>query len=166
VYYQYIEDGQVRFAEHLDEIPEAWHARAGRVEMSSPPPTSRAQARASVRVADPEPTRKRREPGMFSARSAAGYRALPERGDDPDERPNVDIYTMDSCGYCRAALAYMDRIGQPYTNYDIEDEPAARDAYLELTNGRAGVPVINVEGQVMQGWSQKRFDALIAAAQR
>ena len=103
---------------------------------------------------------------MFNAARSAVYRSRHQRSDDPDERPNVDIYTMESCGYCRAALAYMDRIGQPYTNYDIEDEPAARDEYLELTNGRPGVPVINVDGQVMQGWSQRRLDALIAAAQR
>ena len=66
---------------------------------------------------------------------------------------------------CRAAMAYMDKIGQDYENRDVEADEDARSEYLDLTGGERGVPVIVVGRDWMQGWSQSQFDKLIAKAQ-
>ena len=46
IYYQYLDQsGAVRFAETLDEVPEAWRDRAGLVELDVPPPGTRTEGR-------------------------------------------------------------------------------------------------------------------------
>ncbi len=45
-YFQYVDTrGAVRFAESLDDVPEDWRSRAGRVVLDVPPPDSPAAAR-------------------------------------------------------------------------------------------------------------------------
>lgn len=77
----------------------------------------------------------------------------------------VVVYTTRTCPYCRAAMAYMDRIGQDYENKDVEADEDARDEYLQVTGGERGVPVIVVGQAWMQGWDQHQFDKLIAETQ-
>lgn len=77
---------------------------------------------------------------------------------------DVTIYTTSYCGYCRAAMAYFDKLGIDYVNHDVEQDVLARSEYLELTGGRRGVPVIVVGDSWIQGWSQPEFDRLLAAA--
>lgn len=83
----------------------------------------------------------------------------------PRGSAEVVLYTTSSCPYCRRAIAYLDQIGQSYTNRNIEDDSAARDDMLALTGGRSGVPVIVVGETWMQGWNQQHLDQLLAAAQ-
>ena len=46
IFYQYVDDhGDVQFVPTLHEVPEAWRARAGRVEMAAAPPQSPAASR-------------------------------------------------------------------------------------------------------------------------
>ena len=77
----------------------------------------------------------------------------------------VVVYTTRTCPYCRAAMAYMDRIGQDYENKDVEADDDARDEYLQVTGGERGVPVIVVGRAWMRGWDQHEFDKLVAEAQ-
>ena len=76
----------------------------------------------------------------------------------------VVLYTTSSCPYCRRAAAYLDQIGQSYTNKDIEDDAGAADDMLAITGGRHGVPVIVVGQKWMQGWNQSQLDQLLADA--
>jgi glutaredoxin-like protein NrdH len=151
VYYQYVDgSGRVQFARSLDEVPQEWRAHAGRVSLPVAPPASPGAARG--KTDKPTPAVRHHEGTFSAARSAA-------RGPQPD----IEIYTLKSCGYCRAAMAYMDRKGIEYTNHDLDEEPEAVDEYLEKTGGKRGVPVIDIGGEIMQGWSEKHFDSLLAS---
>jgi len=86
----------------------------------------------------------------------------PEAEDRPTTSAPVVVYTTRTCPYCRAAIAYMEKIGQDYENKDVEADEDARDEYLQITGGERGVPVIVVGQAWMQGWDQRRFDKLIA----
>lgn len=77
---------------------------------------------------------------------------------------DVTIYTTPTCGYCRRATAYLDKLGIDYVNKDVSADEEARAEYLELTNGRPGVPVIAVGDDWMQGWSQEHLDRLLASS--
>ncbi len=138
VYYQYTSDtGEVRFATSLENVPPEKRATAGRVRMQAPPPTSRREAQEA----------RDRSSGVDRATAL--------------ELPTVTIYTSATCPYCRSAMRYLDKIGQPYTNRDVErDQDAYRD-YLRKTGGREGVPVIDVDGQILQGWDRDRLDTLL-----
>ena len=51
-----------------------------------------------------------------------------------------------------------------FTEYDVQEDEYAREEYLEKTGGQPGVPVIDVEGEVMQGWNPEHFEGLMAQA--
>lgn len=100
-------------------------------------------------------------------KAAIPSRPAPPPSDDVRDVSNVEvtIYTTQSCGYCRAAIAYFEDKGISYENRDVQHDAAANAEYLELTGGRRGVPVIVIGEQWMQGWSEKGFDNLLASAE-
>ena len=152
LYYQYVDgQNQVQFARSLEEVPEKWRDRAGRVSLPVPPPTGRARKNAA------------REPKRSAAATHAEGTFSAARSADHGPRPEIEIYTTKTCPYCRAARKYMDERGIEYTNHDIEDEPEAREEYLEKTGGQAGVPVIDIGGEILQGWNQQHFDSVLAS---
>ena len=136
----------MRFASRLEDVPEEWRARAGRVEFDGPPPDTPAAAR-TVREAQTAHVRLR------SSRAAAGSPAQ-----NPNDFPEVVIYTTQSCPHCRKALAHLDRRGVPYVNKDVENDRGAEKEYLEKGNGRRGVPLIDVGGKILRGYSPRSLD--------
>jgi glutaredoxin len=68
------------------------------------------------------------------------------------------IYTTDWCGVCRQAKRHFKRHHIPYKEYDVEKSARGRRDYKRL-NG-AGVPIILVGNQRMNGFSPERFDQL------
>lgn len=155
-YWQYIERGKVRFARSLDEVPEAWRARAGRVELDGPPPDTPAAAR-SAREA--QTAHIRLGPGAGGARAPAARGG--KRAANPNDFPEVVIYTTKSCPHCRKAIAHLDRRGVPYVNKDVEDDSRAEKEYLEKGKGRRGVPLIDVGGKILRGYSPLSLDAAL-----
>jgi glutaredoxin len=147
VWYQYTDaTGSVHFASSLEEIPRQWRARAGRIEMSSP--------RVQRAPSQPRPARRR----------ARGYVDTEDQvwgGGQPTGE--VIIYTTSWCGYCRKAIAHLEERGVDYVNKDIEDDADAEREYLEKSGGRRGVPLIDVGGQIMQGYSRSRLDQMLDA---
>ncbi len=83
-------------------------------------------------------------------------------------RKLVIIYGASWCEACHQAQAYLRRKGIPYVEKDIEEDPAAaREMQDKLRkNGlRAGsIPVIDVRGQVMVGFSPGAIDAALGAS--
>lgn len=150
-YWQYIEHGKVRFASRLDDVPEAWRSRAGKVELDGPPPDTPAAAR-SAREAR---TAHIRLPGRrASGPSNSGGPAAA----NPNDYPEVVIYTTKSCPHCRKALAHLDRLRVPYVNKDVENDSRAEKEYLRKGKGRRGVPLIDVGGKILRGYSPRSLD--------
>lgn len=144
LYYQFVdEQRRVRFVERLDEVPEALRAGVGFVKMEAPPPLSPGDA-ARLRAAQRRPTG-----GSLIARNAA-------------TSSGIVLYSAEWCGACKKAKRYLDRNGIEYEELDI-DEPRHAAALLRLT-GRRAVPVINVGGRVLTGFSAQSYDALIDRA--
>ena len=125
----------MQFAARLEDVPERQRSTAAQISVAPAGPRHAART-----------TTEREEPGRTT-------------------QAQVIVYTTRTCPYCRAAMAYMDRIGQDYENRDVEADEDAQSEYLELTHGERGVPVIVVGRDWMQGWSQTQFDRLIAKAQ-
>jgi glutaredoxin-like YruB-family protein len=72
-------------------------------------------------------------------------------------RSNQDIkvvmYMTTWCGYCNKAREYLRSLGVNVTEYDIEKNAEKREEMRKL--GGRGVPVINVEGIIIKGYSQE-----------
>ena len=72
------------------------------------------------------------------------------------------LYSAEWCGACKKAKRYLGRNGIEFEERDI-DQPRHAAALLRLT-GRRAVPVIDVGGRVLTGFSAKGYDALMDRA--
>lgn len=70
----------------------------------------------------------------------------------------VTMYATSWCGYCKQARNYFVKNNIPYTEYDIEKNKRAKQAYDKL--GATGVPVILVGKKRMNGFSVKGFQRI------
>ncbi len=144
MYYQFVDArGRVRFVERIDEVPEAWRESVGFVKMAMPPPLSPGDAERARRV------QLARSGGVKVARSAAGA-------------PEVILYSADWCGACRKAKRYLDGKGIAYDERNI-DIPSIRQELVSKT-GQRGIPVIEVDGRIVTGFSPDTYDALMNRA--
>ncbi len=154
VYYQFVDArGAVQFVPTLDAVPPEWRSRVGFVEMSSPPPLSPADAQ---RIRD---ARMRR-----GGSRTVSVPASVDEDEDTSHGAQADIviYSADWCGACRAAKSYMDRKRIAYDERNV-DEPRWREE-MEAKAGRGGIPVFDVGGQILRGFSPPMLDEAIRSA--
>ena len=64
--------------------------------------------------------------------------------------PEITLYTTSWCPFCRRASALLTQKGVQWTEHDIEEDPAQRQAMVEAS-GRATVPQIFVNGTHIGG---------------
>ncbi|HMK44686.1 MAG TPA: glutaredoxin domain-containing protein [Dissulfurispiraceae bacterium] len=79
-------------------------------------------------------------------------------------RPYSDItvvmYMTDWCPYCVKARAYIKSLGVKLVEYNVErDKDKAAESMRKA--GRRGVPVIDVEGIIIPGYSPEHIKAAV-----
>jgi glutaredoxin len=149
IYYQFVDErGRVRFVSTLDDVPPDWRGRVGFVEMSSPPPGSPADAQ------------RLREKRMARTASRPAARTQDEPADGGGSA-EVIMYSADWCGVCTRAKRYMDGRGIAYDERNVDEERWAEE--MNAKAGRGGIPVFDVGGQILRGFSPERLDQLIGS---
>ena len=73
----------------------------------------------------------------------------------------VTIYTTTWCGFCKTAKNYMDSLGVEYQEKDVEKDPDA-GAEAVYKSGQMGVPIIDVNGQIIVGFDKPALDKAFA----
>jgi glutaredoxin len=106
--------------------------------MSTPPPLTPADARATVA---------RRTQSGREKRGAA---------------PEVILYYADWCGYCKKAQKHLDRRGVPYDLRDVDVASVKKE--LRSKTGRTGIPVMDVDGRILQGYRASSYDKFLDTA--
>lgn len=74
----------------------------------------------------------------------------------------VTVYSAVWCAYCHAAKSYFDKIGVKYTDLDVERDPANATAAVQKS-GQMGIPVIDIDGEIIIGFDKPRIDAALKA---
>jgi len=82
------------------------------------------------------------------------------------EDAKVIIYSTTWCAFCKTEEQYLKRLGVDYIKKDVEED---KDAYEELMkkNGGAfqGVPVTDIDGELVLGFDRAKIDATLKAKQ-
>lgn len=134
------------------------------IEEPSPP------SQRPLDVPRPQPT----APAATTARTNAGSaRAIESTRADAEarelaelrERVDVTVYSTAWCPACRSLRDYLARRGIRATEYDIERNRSARARQREL-NPRGGVPTVEIDGQVLVGFSPRSIEAALDRAAR
>lgn len=73
----------------------------------------------------------------------------------------VSIYSTPTCTYCNLAKAFFKEKGVQYEEFDVASDTVKRQEMIERS-GQMGVPVIDVDGQLMVGFSREKLEELLA----
>lgn len=71
---------------------------------------------------------------------------------------NVILYATTWCGYCKKTRAFLAKNNIQYTEYDIETTVRGRDGHEALGGG--GVPVLDIKGNVVYGYSVRKMTSI------
>lgn len=75
----------------------------------------------------------------------------------------VKIYSTTWCAYCHMVKDYLDKLGVPFQEIDIEKDSKAAEYIMGKTHS-AGVPQIEIGDEVIIGFDRPRIDAALASA--
>lgn len=73
---------------------------------------------------------------------------------------NITIYTTPTCQFCKAAKELFEKSEVSYEEKDVTEDAEARTAMIQKS-GQLGVPVIDIDGQVVIGYNEDRLLELI-----
>ncbi|MBF6600262.1 MAG: glutaredoxin family protein [Dehalococcoidia bacterium] len=71
----------------------------------------------------------------------------------------VVLYAAGPCEFSEMVRLHLESRGQPYTERDVDLDPAARAELLKL--GAGGTPVTVIDGEVVVGFDEESIDELL-----
>jgi len=74
----------------------------------------------------------------------------------------IKVYSTQTCPYCKMAKEYISSKGASYQEFDVSVDKVAAEEMVKIS-GQMGVPVIDINGEVIVGFDRNRIDALLAA---
>ncbi len=73
---------------------------------------------------------------------------------------NIIVYSTPTCHYCTMAKNYFSKMGVSYEDKNVGvDRVAAQE--MVMKSGQMGVPVIDIDGQIIVGFQPNVFEKLI-----
>jgi glutaredoxin-like YruB-family protein len=73
---------------------------------------------------------------------------------------NVVIYSTPSCVYCRLSKNFFKQNGVKFKEIDVSANHAAAHEMIEKS-GQMGVPVVDIDGEILVGFQPKVFARLL-----
>jgi len=124
-----------------------WKDKNGNVFFSDVPPA----------LGDAEVVTIKEEPASSPATRPKFNSAKPKGGSRDEKRPyssiRVILYKTSWCDYCRQAREYLQSLSVDLVEYDIERDRSVRAEMLKKSGGARGVPLVDVEGIIIHGYS-------------
>lgn len=72
----------------------------------------------------------------------------------------VNIYTTPTCVYCQMAKEFFKENNVQYQEHDVSSDAKAREEMINKS-GQMGVPVIEVDGDIMVGFDEAKLTELL-----
>jgi len=67
--------------------------------------------------------------------------------------PTIKIYSTPTCGFCKQAKEFLAENNVPFEDYNVAADAEKRNELVEKS-GQMGVPVIDVDGQILIGYDR------------
>lgn len=74
--------------------------------------------------------------------------------------PKIIIYTTPTCAYCKMAKAFFKEHNIAYEEKDVANDRALAEEMVKKS-GQMGVPVIDIDGQIVVGFDQSKLSELL-----
>jgi len=72
----------------------------------------------------------------------------------------VTIYTTPTCVYCKMTKDFFQKNNVQYTEHNVAADAAKRDEMIDKSS-QMGVPVIDIDGEIIIGFDQKKLSQLL-----
>jgi glutaredoxin 3 len=72
----------------------------------------------------------------------------------------VTVYSTPTCPFCIRAKQYLKDNNIEFTNYDVGSDQAKAQEMMKKS-GQMGVPVIDIEGQIIVGFDKERIKEML-----
>ncbi len=141
-----------------------WVDEKGVAHFSDQAPADK-QGRLQVEAAPSAPPPKWQPPPEEKQPAPTVEETAPEAAppkETPVKKPHVDLYITSWCKYCKLAMAYLNSRGVAFTAYNIEKDSQAAKRRAALDK-RQGVPLAVINGQIILGFSEARYDRALKA---
>ena len=77
-----------------------------------------------------------------------------------EQSKNVVIYSTPTCHFCQMAKNFFEEHGIEYTDYNVAEDIEKAREMVEKT-GQMGVPVIDIDGEIVIGFDEPRLRELL-----
>ena len=78
-----------------------------------------------------------------------------------EKKHSVIIYSTPTCPYCVMAKEFFEEKGVPYTDIDVSQDQRGAEEMIQKS-GQMGVPVVDIDGNIMVGFQPKAFTAFLS----
>lgn len=72
----------------------------------------------------------------------------------------IKVYTTNTCPYCTMAKEFLEENNVKFENINVSDDQDAAEEMIEKS-GQMGVPVIEIEGQIIVGFNKDKIKSLL-----
>lgn len=72
----------------------------------------------------------------------------------------VTVYSTPTCPYCHRAKDFLKEKGVDFTDLDVAADIEARNTMVQKS-GQLGVPVIEVDGQIVIGFNRAKLEEIL-----
>ena len=74
----------------------------------------------------------------------------------------VTIYSTTWCAFCKTEKQYLEKLGVAFADKDIEaDEDAHAELMGKIGGDFRGVPVTDIDGEIVLGFDRPKIDAIL-----
>lgn len=77
----------------------------------------------------------------------------------------IKVYSTPTCPYCKLTKEFLKERGVAYQDIDVSADPAAANEMVKKS-GQMGVPVIEINGQIIVGWNKSELEAALGQKQK
>jgi len=77
----------------------------------------------------------------------------------------VKVYSTPTCPWCKKTKEWMKKKKIEFTDIDVTEEDKDREEMIDKS-GQLGVPVIDIDGEIIIGFQPKKFEAALKKAEK
>ncbi len=77
--------------------------------------------------------------------------------------PEIKVYSTPTCPWCIKLKEFLTEKGVEYENIDVSASEEAQKELMEKT-GQMGVPVADIDGQIIIGFDKDKIESLLDKA--
>lgn len=77
----------------------------------------------------------------------------------------ITIYSTPTCPYCKLVKDYLKEKNITYKDIDVASDPSAANEMVKKS-GQMGVPVIDIDGQIIVGWNKGALEEALSGAKQ